>query len=121
MRQLNEKDMMVTKDNLIRAIYTFIDNDMLPKASGNYKVILNLAKVAINYRADSIFNVIKNNSFVSMLGVIDERDLIDLDSLVRILTEGLGSDEFEFNFKVLTGDYKMCFTGADIHKIASYV
>lgn len=112
---------MVTKEQLIRAIYTFIDNDMIPRASGNYKVILNLAKVAINYRADSVFKAIKENSFVSMLGIIDERNNIDMEALVKILSEGLGTNEFELKFKVLTGDYQMYFTAADVQKIASYI
>ena len=117
----NKELEMVTKDQLLRAIATFIDNDMMPKATGNYKVILNLIKVAINHRADNVFKAVKENSFVSMLNVIDSHDNVDIDALATILSDALGTNEFVINFKVLTGNYEMYFSAADIQKIKSYV
>lgn len=112
---------MVTKEQLMRAIHTFIETDMLPKAEGNYKIILGVAKAAIRLRPDSVFNTIKKNPIVSMLDVIDEHDNIDIDTLVKVLSEGFGSEEFSFAFNIFGREYAMHFSGADIQTIKRYV
>lgn len=112
---------MVSKEQVIRALRTYIDNDVLPHAEGNYKIIMNLVKVALTHRADSIFEALKKNSFISMLGVIDEQDCVDMETLVQMLTEGLGTNEFTFKFKVLSSEYVMHISVADIQAIKRYV
>lgn len=111
---------MTTKEQFIKAIHTFIENDMLPKASGNYKIILNTARVALQRKPDAIFELIKNNSLISMLDVIDEQDYVDVETLATILSEGFGSDEFGFNFKIFGKEYVMHFSAADIQTIKRY-
>ena len=112
---------MATKEQLMKAIHTFIENDMLPKAEGNYKIILNVAKAVMQHKPDLIFEVIKKNSVIEMLGVIDEHDNIDVDTLVKILSEGFGSEEFCFAFHVLGKEYAMHFSAADIQTIKRYM
>lgn len=112
---------MATKEQLMKAIHTFIENDMLPKAEGNYKIILGVAKAALHFKPDSVFEVIKKNSIVEMLGVIDEHDNIDMDTLVKILSEGFGSEEFRFAFRALGKEYAMHFSAADIQTIKRYM
>ena len=111
---------MISKERLITAIYKFIDNDMLPKAEGNYKIVLGIAKAAINYKADKVFEAIKNNSVVSMFEVIDSNDNVDLDTLCNILVDGMGSNEFTLSFKVFTSTFDMHFSAADIQTIKRY-
>ena len=111
---------MVTKEQLIRAIYKFIDNDMIPRAEGNYKIILNVAKAALNHKADGIFEAIKNNSLVAMFGVIDENDNVDVDLLANVLSDGLGSDEYMLTFKFLTSTYSLGISASDIQTIKRY-
>lgn len=112
---------MVTKEQFMNAIYMFIENDMLPKATGNYKIILNTARVAIKHRPDIIFDVIKNNSFVSMLNVIDDRNNVDVDMLAMILSEGFGSDEFGLDIRFFGKEYTMHFSAADVQTIKRYL
>lgn len=112
---------MVTKEQFMRAIHTFISNDMLSKAEGNHRIILNTAKVAIQYRPDAVFDLIKKNTLVTMLGVIDENDNVDMETLVKILTEGFGSDEFCFAFQLFGKEYAMHFSAADIQTVKRYV
>ena len=112
---------MATKEQLIKAIYRFIDNDMLPKAEGNYKIVLGIAKSAINYKSDKVFEAIKNNSMISMFDIIDENDNVDVDALCEILTQGMGSEEFTLSFKMFTSTYDMHFSAADIQTIKRYI
>lgn len=112
---------MVSKDQLLRGILAFIDNDMVPNAEGNYKIILRMAKAAILLKPDSVFETLKNNTFVSMLGVINEHHHIDVDTLARMLSEGIGSDEFTIKFKLLGSDYVLAFSAGDIMSAKRYI
>lgn len=111
---------MINKEQFMKALYTFVENDMLPKTEGNSKIILNTAKVAMSLKPDTIFKLIKENTLVSMLGVIDEHDNIDIDTLARILSDGFGSDEFSFGFKIFGKEYTLHFSAADVHTIKRY-
>ena len=112
---------MVTKEQFMKGLYDFIERDMVPKSSGNYKIILNVAKAAIKHNPDAVFNTIKANGFISMLGVFDENDHIDVESLSHILSEGFGSDEFEFGFKFLGKEYCLHLSGTDIQTLKRYM
>lgn len=112
---------MITKEQLVDAICEFIDDDMLPKADGNYKILLNTAKVALRYKPDSILKFLKSNSFISMFDIIDDNDNIDMDLLVKILSEGFGSDEFSYVFNFFGKEYALHFSAADIQTIKRYV
>ena len=113
--------MMVNKEQLMRGILAFIDNDMIPAAEGNYKIILRMAKAAIMLKPDSVFDLIKNNTFVSMLGVINERNCIDIDTFARMLSEGIGNDEFSMRFKLLGSDYVFAFSASDVMSVKRYI
>jgi hypothetical protein len=93
---------------------------MMPKAEGNYKILLGIAKAAINYKGDKVFEAIKNNSVVAMFEVIDSDNRVDLDSLCNILVDGMGSNEFTLSFKVFTSTFDMHFSAADIQTIKRY-
>lgn len=113
--------MMINKDQFMRGIISFIDNEMLPHSEGNYRVILRMAKTAILIKPDGVFNTIKNNSLVSMFGVIDENDRIDIDTLARVLAGGIDKDEFIIKFKILGVDYSLGFTANDIETAKNYI
>jgi hypothetical protein len=112
---------MVTQEQFVNAICVFIDNDMLPKAEGNYKIILNIAKAAMRIKPSIIFDVLKNNSFISMLNVVDEYNNVDADMLAKILTEGLGSDEITLTFGFFGNEYNMHFSAVDIQTVKRYM
>lgn len=112
---------MATKEQFMKAIHTFLENDMLPKAEGNYKIILNIAKAAMQHKPDLIFEKIKSNSLISMLSVIDEHDNVDVDTLAKILSDGFGSEEFSFAFSFFGREYAMHFSAADIQTIKRYM
>ena len=57
---------MANKEQLIKAIYRFIDNDMLPKAEGNYKIILGIAKSAINHSIIKLGALFLSSLFINL-------------------------------------------------------
>ena len=112
---------MANKHQVINGVILFMDNHMIPKAEGNYKIILRAARAGMQFAPDTIWNAIKSNSLIEMLGVINEEDHVDINSLARILSEGIGTDEFCLGFDVFGQDYKIYITGEDVHTLKSYI
>jgi hypothetical protein len=111
---------MANKHQAINGIIAFMDNHMIPKAEGNYKIILRIARSGMAIAPDKIWDAVKKNTLVEMLGVI-RGDEVDIDSLARILTDGMGSDEFNLAFKLLGEEYKIYLSGEDIKAVKSYI
>lgn len=112
---------MANKHQVINGLVLFMDNHMIPKAEGNYRIILRTAKAGMQIAPDKIWEVIKGNPLVEMLGVIDESDNVDIGSLARILAEGFEEDEFCLDFGFLGKDYKIYLTKEDITTLKSYI
>lgn len=111
---------MVNKHQVVNGIITFMDNNIIPKAEGNYKIILRMARTSMQIAPDKIWDAIKNNGLIEMLGVI-KGDEADIDSFSRILNEGMGTDEFTFGFKFLGEEYKIYLSSDDIKVIKTYI
>lgn len=112
---------MATKEQFMNAISSYIEHDMLPNASGNYKIILNIAKAAMQHAPDAVFDRIKNNSLISMLGVIDEQNNVNTDLLATVLASGFGRDEFAFSFAAFGKEYTLHFSADDVQTIKRYM
>lgn len=111
---------MVHKNQVVNGVIMFMDNHMIPKAEGNYKIILRVARAGMQVAPEKIWDAVKSNSLVEMLGVI-HGDEADLDLIGRILNEGMGADEFSFSFKVLGEEYKIFLSAEDIRTVKSYI
>ncbi len=111
---------MVHKNQVIGGIIQFMDNQMIPKAEGNYKIILRMVRSGMQIAPDKIWDAVKSNSLVEMLDVV-RGDEVDIDSLARILTEGMGSEEFNLGFKLLGEDYKIYLSAEDIRALKGYI
>lgn len=112
---------MANKHQVINGVILFMDNHMIPKAEGNYKIILRAAKAGMQIAPDKIWNAIKSNSLIEMLGVVSADDQVDLNNLARILSEAIGTDEFCLGFDVLGQDFKIYITGEDVHTLKNYI
>lgn len=111
---------MANKNQVINGVMTFMENHMIPKAEGNYKIILRTAKAGMMIVPDKIWNLIKNNTLIEMLGVI-EGDDVDVRLLADILSEGFGGDEFTLAFEFFGDSYKIHLSKDDIHTLKNYI
>lgn len=111
---------MVNKHQVINGVMAFMDNNMIPSASGNYKIILRTARAGMAIAPDKFWGIIKDNAIVAMTGAVNG-DHVDIDLLARILTEGFGSEEFNLIFKLLGEEYKMFLSGEDIRTLKNYI
>lgn len=109
---------MATVAQVAQGIATFISNDMLAKAEGNYRIILRTIKASIG--SEIITNKIVSNPAAQMF-IDAESGQVDVDALESILTEGLENNEFELKFKLFGTEYKMYITADDVHKLKTYI
>ena len=109
---------MVTKDRFMQACKQFVTCDMIPQYKGNERVILRTATMIANNYPSVIYDKLKG--LVAPFGIITEDDEIDIDALEKVLTEGLGSDEFKITFKVLFSSYSVGVSADDIRTIRRY-
>lgn len=111
---------IANKTKVLEGLQRFIENEMIPHADGNYRIILRGAKAAIALKFDRIYESLKSNPLVAMTGVIDG-DSIDLDEAAQILNEAFGADEFCYSFKLLGEEYAFHISAKDIGNLKSYI
>ena len=111
---------MVHKDKVISGVMAFMDNNMIPNAKDNYKIILRTIRGGMAIAPERVWHLIKDNAIIAMTGAVEE-DYVDVDLLARILMEGFGSDEFSLGFKLLGGEYKIFLSGDDIRSLKGYI
>lgn len=111
---------MVHKDKVISGVMAFMDNNMIPSAKDNYKIILRTIRSGMAIAPEKVWNLIKDNAIIAMTGAV-EGDYVDVDLLARILMEGFGGDEFSLGFKLLGGEYKIFLSGDDIRSLKGYI
>ena len=111
---------MAHKNQVINGVMMFMDNHMIPNAEGNYKIILRTARAGMMIAPEKIWELIKNNTLIEMLGVIDGGD-VDVRLLADILSEGFGSDEFTLAFEFFGDSYKIHLSKDDIHTLKNYI
>lgn len=111
---------MVNKHQVVKGVMHYLDNHMIPNATGNYKIVLRTARAGMSIAPDKIWDLIKDNSLIAMTGAIDG-DHVDIDLLAEILAEGLGGDEFCMALKLLGDEYKIYLTGEDVKTLKSCI
>lgn len=111
---------MANGKQVINGIITFMDNHMIPKAEGNYKVILRTAKAGMMVSPDRFWEIIKTNPLIEMIGAV-KGDEIDIDLIAEVLQEGFDNDGFAFGFNFLGNTYKIHFDKNDIHTLKNYI
>lgn len=109
---------MITYKQLLEAIRIFIENDMVSRASGNYKIILRTLSSTIQFAPDKVWSMISNNPIITSF--IDPEN-IDVDLLENILCDGLSTNEFELSFNLFGTDYKIFLNSDDVKKLKSYI
>lgn len=111
---------MVHKNQVINGVMAFMENQMIPHAEGNYKIILRTAKAGMMLAPEKVWELIKGNTLIDMIGVVDG-DTIDIRLLADILSEGFSGDEFTLAFDLLGSSYKIHLSKDDIHSLKNYI
>lgn len=76
---------MVPYTKVIAGITRFIDEEIVSKLTGTQKWIIGTGAGIIMNNATNTFNALKNNTFVKNLGIINEKDEIDVGLIYKEL------------------------------------
>lgn len=109
---------MVNLGQVTSGVAKYIDAEIVSKISGWQKWVFGaLSGVAIS-KSTSIFQTLKENSFVKMLGVIDENDRIDLDLLYQQFKEQARKGTITFDVPMIG---PMTLNETDVDKLYNYI
>lgn len=102
---------------VISGLTQFIDNEILPKVGGWQKWIVGAGMGVALEKSSSIFDDLKNNEMVKMLGIIDG-DEIDVDILYREIKKQSKKSAVTFNIPMLG---ILTLNDKDVDKIYEYI
>jgi hypothetical protein len=111
---------MANGHQVINGIMLFMDNHMIPKAEGNYKVILRTAKAGMMIAPEKFWEIIKTNPLIEMVGAVKD-DELDVELLAEMLKEGFDNEGFCSEFEFLGSHYKIHFDKDDVHTLKNYI
>lgn len=109
---------MITYSKFISGLTEYIDVEILGKLVGYSKWIFGtLAGVALS-KATNIFNVLKENEMIKMLGIIDKDNNIDVDTLYTELKKQAHKGAITFDVPMLGS---LTLTEMDVDKLYNYM
>lgn len=110
----------MNKHQILNGVVAYINNEMIPNAKANDRIILRGARELVSLRFDHIFEALRNNSFVAMAGLINGDDM-DIEATARIASEAIGTDEFVIPINFLGLKFDFALSASDIATIKSYI
>ena len=111
---------MVHKNQVISGIIAFMENHIIPSAKDNQKIILRTIQAGMAVAPEKVWDLIKKNEILAMTGAV-EGDEINIELLSRILSNGLGNDEFDLSFRLLGNEYKIYLSAEDVKALKGYI
>ena len=103
---------------IIKGLSMFVDNDILPKVSGWQKWVIGAGMGVALDKSVNIFEELKNNEMVKMLGIIDRNDNVDVDTLYKEIKKQAQKSSVTFNIPMLG---ILTLNDKDVDKIYEYI
>lgn len=111
---------MANKDQVKKGVLDFIEKDMIPHATGNYKIVLRGVKAVASIRFEALFDKFAAIPLMALANVV-EGDTIDLDLAASVLQEALSNEEFSYTFSLLGDTYSIHIGSGDVGKLKTYI
>lgn len=109
---------MVTYNRFISGLTEYIDNEILVKITGYQKWLFGTIVGVSLSKATNIFNMLKSNSFVKALELVDKDDNIDVDTLYSELKKQASKGAVTFDVPMLGS---LTLTEMDVDKLYNYI
>lgn len=108
---------MVTYEQVMNGLTKFIDAEIISQLSGNQKILLGIGSGVALRKGENLYNGLKNNSMIKMLGIINE-DGIDIETLYEEAKKQTQKEAIRVDIPMV-GTLKL--NGEDIEKLYSYI
>jgi hypothetical protein len=109
---------MVNLGQVQNGIVKYLDTEITPKINGWQKWVFGALAGTAMSKTTNIFNTLKTNEFVKMLDVIDENDMIDIDTLYREFFKQAQKGAITFDVPMIGA---ITLNESDVEKIYRYI
>lgn len=109
---------MVTLAQVRAGVTRYLETEMLAKITGWQKWVVGAAASMALEQSTAIFNQLKTSPIVQVLGVIDERDEIDIDRLHAEFAKQAQRGAVTFDVPVIGS---VTLNAGDVDKIYQYI
>lgn len=109
---------MVTLAQVQAGLNRYIAQEFLSKMTGWQKWVFGASAAMLNSNITGIFNQLKGNNLVKMMGVIDENDNIDIDKLYAAFKEQARQSSVTFDLPVVGAT---TLNEGDVEKLYSFI
>ena len=92
----------------------YIDEEILSKVSDWRNWVIGAGLGVAMSNSTSVFNELKNNSMIKLLGVVDKNDMIDVDTLYKEMKKQAEKNSITFEVPMLG---MMTLNSTDVDKI----
>lgn len=105
---------MYNLGQVVGGVTNYLDAEILNKINGWQKWVIGAGLGVAMNKASNIFNELKNNTMVKTLEIIDENDMIDVDTLYREVKKQARKGAITFNVPMLGN---LTLNESDVDKI----
>lgn len=111
---------MVPVNKIEQGLASYLDAELMPSlpSSGIQKVLVGTAMSIMIKKSSTIVEELKSNSFVKMLGIIDDRGNVDIETLRTELKKNMPEDGVKIEIPVVG---VMTFTKDDIDTLYDHI
>lgn len=109
---------MVNYTKVINGLDKFINEEIINKMVGTPKTLMNVVVGVAVTRATEIFQILKGNSILKTLNLVNENDEIDVEVLYKELKKQVQKTPLIFDLKILG---TITLNEQDIDKLYSYI
>ena len=111
--------MNYSTDQVIRGIINYADDEVITKLPTAGKWIVGTVIGVASNKTAQVMESLKKNSVVNMLGILDENDNIDVDSLIIAMKSA--ADKYGNVTLDVPMVGRLTFTSSDLDRLRSYI
>lgn len=111
--------MNYSTEQVINGLISYADNEVMSKLPTSGKWVMGTAIGLATTKANNLVETLKTNTIVQMLGIVDEKGMIDVESLINAMKQS--ADKYG-NISVdvpMIG--KLTFTSSDVDRLRTYI
>ena len=108
---------MTDVNQVMAGISKFVDADIIPKLQSNQKILAGVMVGLALRKTNEIIDTLKDNSIISMLGIIEENK-VDVDSLYQEIKKQVQKQSIVLSVPMIGN---ITLNESDIDKIYNYI
>lgn len=103
---------------VLNGITTYIDKEIIDKINGWQKWVVGSGIGIAMSNSTNVFNELKNNQFIKMLGIINKDDKIDVDKIYKEFKKQAKKSAITFDVPLIG---TITLTEQDVDKLYEYI